>query len=192
MNSVFSENNVIVPRFFILLIALSIAAIGLACSGQNGIAGDTPTDAYKRLFAAVKSKDSEAIKKQLTKKTIELDFASAKQYGTTVEKRFENGHTATTFSDTLPPIRDERIKDNMGAIEVWNSKDSTWEDLPFIYEDGAWKLAIGEIFANTYRSPGRGRDFREKEAANAVSNPDAPLPSNANSNVRRPTPKGCK
>ena len=107
----------------------------------------------------------------------------------------ENGHTETTFSDTLPPIRDERIKDNMGAIEVWNSKSSKWEDLPFIYEDGAWKLAVGEAFAGSFKSPGKGRDQLEKEAANAISNTLPAVNMNANSNtvtVANSTPAGPK
>lgn len=57
----------------------------------------------------------------------------------------------------------------MGALEVWNSTDKKWEDLPFVREESGWKLAIGDVFANTYRSPGKGRDMIEKEAANAMS-----------------------
>src|SRR5437667_2244536 len=104
---------------------------------------------------------------------------------TPIDKVFENGFTMTTFSDTLPTIRDERIVDNMGAIEVWNSKDSKWEDLPFIKEDGAWKLAVGELFAGSFKSPGKGRDIIEKEAANAMNgNQMIPgMPPNSNMNT---------
>ena len=99
---------------------------------------------------------------------------------------YENGFTSTTFSATLPTIRDERIKDNMGAIEVWNAEKSIWEDLPFVNEDGAWKLAIGEMFAGAFKSPGKGRDEREKEAANMVASPVAPPASNTNGNAKPP------
>ncbi len=77
--------------------------------------------------------------------------------------------TATTMTDSLPNIRDERIADDMGAIEVWNTKDSRWEDLPFILEDGGWKLAVGDQWAGTFKSPGKGRDLVEREAANALA-----------------------
>src|SRR5258706_6923160 len=155
-------------RSFLLLIILSVVAIGFACGGQNATSGDTPTEAYKRLYAAVKSKDSEAIKKQLTKKTIDLGKISMGRFKKTEAQAFENGFTSTTFSDTLPSIRDERVKDNMGSVEVWSSKESRWEDLPFIYEDGAWQLAICELFAGSFKSPGKGRDELEKEAANTA------------------------
>ena len=170
-------------RIFLLLFILSIFAVTFACSGLGGISGDSPTEAYKRLYAAVKSKDAEAIKRQLTKKTLELGEASAARVGKTPEAMRENGHTETTFSDTLPPIRDERIKDNMGALEVWNSKSSRWEDLPFIKEDGTWKLAIGDAFSGSFKSPGKGRDLLEKEAANAVSGTPVVPPSNKDANT---------
>ncbi|MEP6787747.1 MAG: hypothetical protein ABJB40_04905 [Acidobacteriota bacterium] len=157
-------------RIFFLLIVLFFLAIVFGCGGANGISGDSPTEAYKRLFAAVKSKDTEAIKKQLTKKTIDLGKMSMTRYKKTEQEAYENGFTSTTFSESLPNIRDERVKDTMGSVEVWNSKESRWEDLPFIIEDGTWKLAMGELFAGSFKSPGKGRDQLEKEAANAISN----------------------
>jgi hypothetical protein len=150
-------------------------------TGQNstsvGGGGESPTDAYKKLYAAVKSKDIEAIKRQLTKKTIDFGKMAAERNKNPEEKMFANGFTATTFSDSLPTMRDERVNGDMGALEVWNSRDSRWEDLPFIKEDGTWKLAIGELFAGTYQSPGKGLDQKEKEAANAVSNNVPPIAS---------------
>ena len=65
----------------------------------------------------------------------------------------ENGFTATTFADSLPQIRDERVNGDMGAVEVHNDKENKWEDLPFIREDGAWRLAIGEMFAGHLEIP---------------------------------------
>ena len=179
-------------RSLLLIISLAVIAIGFACGGQNSRGADSPTESYKRLYAAVKSKDTEAIKKQLTKKTLDFGVMSSQRYNKTLDAAYENGFTDTTFSESLPTIRDERIKDNMGSIEVWNSKNSVWEDLPFINEDGGWKLAQGDLFAGSFKSPGKGRDQREKEAANAVgANTVQPL---TNTNGNRPlivkTPAG--
>lgn len=174
------------------LIVFSFMAMVFACGSQGGglTGGDSPTEAYKRLYAAVKSKDTEAIKKQMTKKTIDFAGMASQRNNTPIEKVFENGFTATTFADSLPTIRDERVKDDMGNVEVWNSKDSRWEDLPFINEDGTWKLAIGDLFAGSFKSPGRGRDSLEKEAANALnSNNMVPaVPTNANTMANANTP----
>ena len=176
---------VIMHRIILTITVLFIFSLAFACSGVQNAAGggSSPTDAYKKLFAAVKSKDTEAIKKQLTKKSIDLGVTSAARSGKTVEQVYENGFTATTFADALPNIRDERVKDDMGAIEVWNSKESKWEDLPFMKEDGGWKLAVGDVFARTYLPPGPGRDYLEKQAANVVSNNAVTLASNSNSNT---------
>ncbi|CAN5551939.1 hypothetical protein BH10ACI3_BH10ACI3_27630 [soil metagenome] len=182
-------------RIFILAIILSITVIGFACGGQNGTGStgggaDSPTEAYKKLYAAVKAKDIEAIKKLLTKKSIEFGLMAAQRNNTPGDKIYENGFTATTFSDTLPNIRDERVKDDMGSLEVWNSKESRWEDLPFIKEDGAWKLAVGDLFAGTFKSPGKGRDTIEKEAANTLANTAPPATNSVNTNsiaITKPT-----
>ena len=169
-------------KIFFLTVALAIMAIGFACSGGTapaGSSGDSPTEAYKRLYAAVKSKDTEAIKAQMTSKSHDFAKMASERNNTPIEKVFENGFTATTFAEKLPEIRDQRIKDNFGSVEVWNSKDSRWEDLPFINDNGTWKFAIGELFAGSFTSPGKGRDTLEKEAANAANGgPVAGAPTN--------------
>lgn len=176
-------------RILLLTLLIFILSAVISCTGQKAVNNSSPSDAYKQLYAAVKSKNIEEIKKHLTKKTIDFGAMSAQRYGTPAEKMYENGFTATTFSETLPTIRDERINENMGAIEVWNSKESKWEDLPFIFEDGSWKLAMGELFAGTFKSPGKGRDLIEKEAANAVAGGPTIQGINApnNSNAVNPT-----
>jgi hypothetical protein len=150
-----------------------------ACGGGTGTPGAksaTPTEAYKNLFAAVKANDLEAIKQHLSKKTHDLAKLQASRSGTPIEAVYSNGFTETTFASGLPTIRDERVSGTMGALEVWNSQKSTWEDLPFILEDGSWKLAVGDIFSGGYKSPGPGRDEIEKQAANAVRGNTLPTP----------------
>jgi hypothetical protein len=187
--------------FTALLTAL--LAIALACgntpsgNGSGGGSASTngsPTEAYKQLYAAVKAKDTERIKSVMSKKTHAFAEMVAARQNDPIEKVFENGFTATTFAESLPEIRDERVKDQFGAVEVYNSKDKRWEDLGFVYEDGAWKLAIGEMFGGTFQSPGKGRAIKEQEAANLMNQnsmvPYAPANGNANNaNVKVIVPK---
>lgn len=172
-------------RIFSLAFVLSVLALGFSCGGTApaGSSSDSPTEAYKRLFAAVKSKDTEAIKKEMSEKSLEFAKMASARNNTPIEKVFENGFTATTFSPTLPEIRDQRVSGDSGAVEVWNSKDSKWEDLPFVKENGSWKFAIGELFGGTFVSPGKGRDLLEKEAANAAGKGPVPAPNPINSNA---------
>ena len=178
-------------RIALLILTLFVLGLAFACGNSPaapGSSSDSPTEAYKRLYNAVKSKDTEAIKATMTQKSLEFAQMAAQRNNTPVEKVLENGFTATTFAEKMPEIRDERIKDEFGAVEVWNSKDSRWEDLPFIKVDGTWKFAMGELFAGTFKSPGKGRDMIEKEAANALNGP-AQIPANVPMNANVIVPK---
>lgn len=185
----------IMHRITALLLVLFAFATFIACGSgpaAPGSGADSPTEAYKRLYAAVKSKNTEQIKATMTQKSLDFAEMVSGKNNTPIEKVFENGFTATTFSEKLPEIRDERIKENYGAVEVWNAKESRWEDLPFIKVEGTWKFAMGELFAGTFESPGKGRDMKEKEAANALGG--GPQPANmpnaaANTNITPIVPK---
>lgn len=145
----------------------------------------SPTEAYKMLYAAVKAKDKAKIRQLVSKSSMGLAQMSAAQQKIEVDQFLENGFTATTFSPTLPEIRDERIKDNFGALEVYNSKENRWEDLPFVYEDESWKLAVGDIFQGNYKSPGDGQAEIERKAS---GNSNMMMSTNSNSvNVNKMT-----
>ncbi|HMS41178.1 MAG TPA: ribosomal protein L7/L12 [Pyrinomonadaceae bacterium] len=119
----------------------------------------SPTEAYKMLFAAVKNKDTEKIKAMMSENSIGFAGFVSGQQKKTIEEVLANGFTATTFQENLPPMRDERIKDGFGALEVQN-KDKVWEDLPFIYESqitvesaGANREAIIKIVTDDMKIP---------------------------------------
>ena len=138
----------------------------------------SPTESYKRLYGAVKTNDTYAIKQLLTKRTVDMETMAAKRAGKSLDDMLAAGGTDTTYAETMPTIRDERIRDNMAAIEVWDGKANTWDDLPYIFEDGAWKLALGDELAGAYRSPGPGRAVREAQAANSAG-ASSPTPSSS-------------
>lgn len=169
---------------FCLTVLLVAALLMFACNGSGaGAKSASPTEAYKNLFAAVKAKDVEAIKRNASKKTHDLATMQASRSGTPIEAVYENGFTETTMTADLPTLRDERVSGNMGALEVWNSKRSSWEDVPFVLEDGTWKIAAGDALFGSYKSPGLGRDEREKEAANVAGSQTASPGPAANTSV---------
>ncbi len=132
----------------------------------------TPTEAYRMLFAAVKSQDSAKIKSMLSKGTMGLAEMASGQQKKPIEEVIKNGFTETTFVDDYPQIRDQRIKGNFGAVEVWNASRKQWDDIPFILEDGNWKAAFGDAFGGSYKSPGKSQTIIEQENANA-NNPNS-------------------
>jgi len=171
-----------------------IALLSFSCQKQitEGSKAQTPTEAYQMLFTAVKAKDTEKIKQVMSKNTLLLAESEAQRQKQTIEKILENGFLATTFSDMMPQIRDERVKEEFGAIEVYNQRDGKWDDTFFINEDGGWKLAVGDVLKNTYKSPGKSKTQVEKEASNSsvnniilsAPNTKANISSNKNSNVK--------
>ncbi len=188
--------NNFMKQFLVLVFAAAIALFGFACDSQptgssaaastdsGPINAQTPTDAYKSLYAAVKAKDHAKIQQLMSKNTLTFTGFAMEQQKQSLEKVLENGLTATTFADSLPEIRDERVKDNFGAVEVYSQKDNRWEDLPFVQEDGMWKLGVGDEFKGTYQSPGKGQAQKEMEASNPMMGTTIePMNSNANANV---------
>lgn len=195
---------------FVFVVALAFA--GFACkqaatpgnqaaanaggaTAANGAAASSPTEAYKMLFAAVRAKDNQKIRQMMSKGTVALAGSAASQFGHSIEKQLENGFLETTITDTLPEMRDERVKDNFGAVEVFNKKTGKWDDTFFINEDGGWKLAVGDLFAGTYKSPGKGQAQIETEASNPMGNNMTEIKPNINGklpsvNEKMPTASG--
>lgn len=146
----------------------------------------TPTEAYKKLYAAVKGKDKATIKSMMSKDSIGLGQMQAGQTKKDIDEVLANGFFTANMSDKLPAIRDERIKGKFGAVEVFSQKKNDWEDIPFVIEGGAWKLAVGNMFAGTFESPGTPRTIVEKENANAAGKTDM-IPygnGNVNTNIK--------
>jgi hypothetical protein len=141
---------------------------------QGPINAQTPTEAYKSLYAAVKAKDSSRIQQLMSNNTLTFAGLAMEQQKQSLEKVLENGMTATTFAASLPEIRDERVNGNFGAVEVFNQKDNRWEDLFFVLEDGGWKLAFGDVIKGTYKSPGKGQAQIEMEANNPMTANEIP------------------
>lgn len=188
-----------------LFLLLTFVIFNFACQKQQSEAGknqspaqtaqtvkaQSPTEAYKMLFAAVKAKDTATIKQLMSKGSLGLAEFNANNQKITLEKSLENGLVAPTLSPTLTEIRDERIKDNFGAIEVFNAKDNRWEDLPFVLEDGSWKLAVGDLFQDTFKSPGKSKGQIEREASNTMTTvptntTNFPEASNGNKSIKTP------
>ena len=158
----------------------------VSCETEKSAEGKakTPTEAFEQLFAAVRSKDTERIKKVMSKATLNFAEGVAAQRKVPLSKILENGLYRSTMTEKLPAMRDERIKDKWGAVEVFSKKDNRWEDVRFVLEDGGWKIAVGELFGGSYKSPGKSRTIRERENANAAGKGLVPYGNgNLNTNI---------
>jgi Domain of unknown function (DUF4878) len=128
-------------------VALIITALFAAACNK----GTTPTATFQAYVDAVKNKDVDGIKKTLSKKTLELFEASAKAMGKSTDDLLKTGLNEQAAPATTPETRNEKIEGETATLEVKDSKSGNWETVPFVKEDGQWKIAMDKMSA---QSPG--------------------------------------
>jgi hypothetical protein len=170
-------NKNLLPILFAIIGFMVLSACQSSASKTGAL-----TEAYKNLYDAVKSKNTENIKANMSKATVEFALTVAEMQKKTPEEMFKNGLIQSTSSEKLPPTRNERIKDNMGALEVQET-NGTWQDVPFVLEDGRWRLAVGDLFNGSYKKPAPSQ--AETEANNNVPQ-IIPGPDITNTNAAMP------
>ncbi len=122
------------------MIAALAAFLIVGCGGAPPVPPvASPTDTLKNYIEASKKKDVAAIRKSLSKGSLELAEKSAEAQNTTVDELFKRDNMA--MLDEIPEIRNERIEGDAASVEV---KDFTsgYDTIPFVKEDGAWKIAF--------------------------------------------------
>lgn len=106
---------------------------------EENVSG-SPTETLKALNEASKAKNPDAIKKTLSKGTIDLIKESATNQKKSVDELLKEDDGAP-FKE-LPEMRNEQINGNTATVEVKNKVSSEWEKIPFVVEDGEWKVAL--------------------------------------------------
>lgn len=99
----------------------------------------TPTEAVQTYIKASGEKDVEAMKKTLSKRTLEAFETTAQEYGITLDELLRQREGAL-FKENAA-TRNERIEGDAATVEVENNMGGS-ETIPFVKEDGAWKIAF--------------------------------------------------
>jgi len=120
------------------LLLLTLAFSSLSCEKQQAsnnsisnsntvtaptVKAQSPTEAYKMLYAAVKAKDKATIRQLMSKGSLGMGEMLAGQQKKSIDQVLENGFVAPTLAPSITEIRDERIKGNIGLIEVRNEQE---------------------------------------------------------------------
>jgi hypothetical protein len=100
----------------------------------------SPMETMKALNEAAKVKNPEAIKKVISKGTLALMEQTAKTQETTVDELLKKDDGAPF--EELPEMRNEKIEGDKATVEVKNKMSGEWSTLPFVKEEGVWKVAI--------------------------------------------------
>jgi len=122
------------------IIVVLCALFVFGCSSLQQPQTKSPTEVMKALNEASKAKDVAGIKNSISKGTLSLIEESAKAQNTTVDELLKKDNGAP-FKD-LPEMRNEKIEGDTATVELKNATSNDWETVPFVKEDGVWRLAL--------------------------------------------------
>jgi len=57
-------------------------------------------------------------------------------------------------SEKMPETRNEKITGDTATLEVKNDKTNRWDALPFVKENGEWKIALDKFLEDMMKSLG--------------------------------------
>ncbi|MGH7783066.1 MAG: hypothetical protein ACREO5_04400 [Candidatus Binatia bacterium] len=123
-------------RFYLLIILSLAAAMFTGCSATQEPA--SPKKTFETYIKALKQKDTTTMKVLLSSETIKMHEQEAKAQGLTVDDIVKR-ETLVSPDQTTVEYRNEKIDGDKATLEVKNSYGS-WETLPFVREDGVWKI----------------------------------------------------
>ena len=118
------------------LLLVVCVAVSAACFGEQKPA--TPLETFKTYTKAIQQKDIKAMKVLLSNATIKMHEQEAKAQGVTVDEIVKR-ETLFTQGQRSVEYRDEKIDGDKATLQVKDSSGS-WETLPFVREDGVWKI----------------------------------------------------
>ena len=130
----------------------------------------SPIAAFKILYAATQKKDVENIKKGLSARTLILVADIAKKQERSMDETLRDNLTDPDYnSPTIPDTRNEKINGNEATIEVIAPKTGQWTELPFVKEEGRWKLAYDKLKQDELATTDRDAPNQPGEAAASPS-----------------------
>ena len=109
----------------------------------------SPMDTMKALNEAARNKDNATLKNLVSKGTLALMEENAKQQNTTVDALLAKGSGAPF--EKLPEMRNEKITGETATVEVKDKSAEKWTTLPFVKEDGVWKVALDKFMQDAMR-----------------------------------------
>ena len=137
-------------RISSLCAAFAVIAAASACSLLNR---STPTATFKAFYEASKKKDVPAMKKSLSKGTLDMFDKLAKEQNKTTDDMLKDVDKDDK-SEKMPETRNEKINGDTATLEVKNEKTDKWDPLPFVKENGEWKIALDKFLEDMMKSLG--------------------------------------
>lgn len=123
--------------FFALAVILAVSACSL-------LSGSSPTATFKHFFEASKKKDVAGIRKTLSKGSLGMFDKIAKEQNKTTDDMLKDVDKDSK-AEAMPETRNEKISGDTATLEIKNEKTGKWDSLPFVKENGEWKIAFDKF-----------------------------------------------
>ena len=129
-------------------------ALVLAVSACNMLNRSTPTATFKAFYEASKKKDAAAMKKTLSKGTVDMFDKLAKAQNKTTDEMLKDIDKDDKTPEKIPETRNEKITGDTATLEVKNDKTDKWDTLPFVKENDEWKIALDKFMEDLLKGLG--------------------------------------
>lgn len=122
---------------FYKVILIVLAALALSSCGSEP-PPSTPLRTLEAYINAFKKKDITSMKILLSNASIKMAEQQARDQGLTVDDIVKN-ETLFTPDQKTAGYRNQKIEGERATIELKNAY-GTWDTVPFVLEDGIWKI----------------------------------------------------
>jgi len=123
-------------RFYFKFLILILAGLLFACA--DNAQPSTPLETLKAYTQAIKQKDTTTMKLLLSDASRKMSEQEAKSQNVTLDEIVKR---ETLFNENQKTVefRNEKIAGDKATIEMKDSFNS-WNTVPFVREDGVWKI----------------------------------------------------
>jgi len=133
---------------FVTFIFVLVVAAG--CKSTS-----SPSATFKTYFEAQQKKDIPGMKRMLSKTSLAMMEASAKEQQLTLDKMIETQlQNPAAKIDKIPETRNEKITGDNATLELHNEDANRWDMMYFVKEDGVWKIALDRTVEEMLRKNG--------------------------------------
>ncbi len=138
----------------ILKPAIAISAVLFAVVACN-LMSSSPTATFKAFYEAQKKKDVPAMKKTLSKSSIQMIETAAKAQNKSVDDALKEGFESPgAKSEKMPETRDEKIDGDNATLEVQDNDTKKWSKVYFVKEEKEWKIALDKTIEELFKGLG--------------------------------------
>lgn len=124
-------------RIFLITLTIFTCLAFAACGESQKL--ETPLDTLKAYTQAIKKQDTATMKALLSKGSLKMAADEAKSQNTPTDEVIKR-ETLFLQEQRALEYRNEKIDGDSATIEVKNTF-GTFERIPFIKENGTWKIA---------------------------------------------------